>query len=158
MRKIKLIISLLIITFAAQAQILKPVIWSFSAAPVNSKAGMYKVSMTAVIEKGWHIYAQNTPDGGPSATKVTFAKNPLVLLGGKTTEVGKLHKEHSEVFGVDVWSYSDKVEFVQVVKVKILRKALNDKNVMLKGTVKFMACDDHQCLPPEKVPFEIELK
>ncbi|TKC07683.1 protein-disulfide reductase DsbD domain-containing protein [Pedobacter frigoris] len=158
MRKIQFLLVVILFATVSQAQILKPVKWSFSAAAVKGKAGVYKVSMTAVVDKGWHIYAQNTPDGGPSATKVTFTKNPLVLLGGKTTEVGKLHKEHSKEFGVDVLSYSDKVEFVQVVKVKILRKALNDKNVVLKGTVEFMACDESQCLPPAAVGFEIELK
>lgn len=152
-RKIFIILAFALLGVTVKAQILKPVKWSFSSVAIKGKAGMYKVSMTAVIEKVWHIYSQNTPDGGPSATKVTFAKNPLVLLGGKTIEVGKLHKEHSEVFGVDVWSYSDKVEFVQVVKVK-----KPGVKARLSGTIEFMACDESQCLPPEEVPFEIELK
>ncbi|MBB5439509.1 thiol:disulfide interchange protein DsbD [Pedobacter sp. AK017] len=153
MRKISLIIGLLLLSVTIQAQILKPVKWSFSAVPLKRKVGMYKVSMTAKVEKGWHIYSHSTPDGGPSATKVTFAKNLLVLLGGKTTEVGKLHKEHSNEFGVDVWSYDGTVTFVQVVKVKkpVVKTSLS-------GTVEFMACDDSQCLPPEEIPFKIELK
>ena len=114
---------------------------------------MYKLKMTAVIEQGWHIYSQNTPDGGPSATKITFAKNPLVLLGGKTTEVGKLHKEHSKEFGVDVWWYDGTVTFVQVVKVK-----KPGVNTSISGTLEFMACDENQCLPPEEVRFNIQLK
>ena len=144
---------MLLFALTTQAQIMKPVKWSFSTFQVKDKAGMYKVNMIAVIEKSWHIYSQNTPDGGPLPTKVTFANNPLVLLGGKTTEVGKLNKEHSEVFGVDVWSYSDKVEFVQVVKVK--KPGVKTR---LSGTVEFMACDNEQCLPPEEAPFTIELK
>ncbi|WP_316794274.1 protein-disulfide reductase DsbD domain-containing protein [Pedobacter frigoris] len=114
---------------------------------------MQKVSMTAVIEKGWHIYSQNTPDGGPSATKVTFAKNPLVLLGGKVKEVGEMHKVHEEAFGVDVWYYKDKVDFVQIIKLK-----KPGVKTILTGTVEFMVCDDHQCLPVEEVGFSIELK
>jgi len=146
-------VGFLLITITTQAQILSPIKWSFSAAPVKGKADVYRVSMTAVIEKGWHIYSQSTPDGGPSATKVTFAKNPLVLLGGKTTEVGKLHKEHSKEFGVDVLSDDGTVTFVQVVKVK-----KPGVKTVLSGTVEFMACDQSQCLPPEEIPFEIELK
>lgn len=143
----------MLLAIGIQAQILKPVKWSFSIVPVKDKIEMYKVSMTAVIEKGWHIYSQSTPDGGPSATKVTFAKNPMVLFEGKTTEVGKLHKEHSKEFGVDVLSYSDKVEFVQGAKVK-----KRGVKTSLSGTVEFMACDDSQCLPPEEVEFKVELK
>jgi len=152
-RYLIVVLCFMLLGATVQAQILKPVKWSFSAAPVKGKAGVYKVNMTAVIEKGWHIYAQSTPEGGPSATKVTFAKNPLVLLGGKTTEVGKLHKEYSEVFGVEVWSYDGTVMFVQVVKVK-----KPGVKTSLSGTVEFMACDAQQCLPPEEVLFEIELK
>jgi DsbC/DsbD-like thiol-disulfide interchange protein len=158
MRTILLFILSFVLSVATQAQILKPVKWSFSAAPIKGEAGMYRVSITAMIEKGWHIYSQATPDGGPSATKVTFAKNPLVLLGGKTSEVGKLHKEHSKEFGVDVWSYDGTVSFVQVVKVKagILKQVQDD--VVLKGTVEFMACDESQCLPPEEVEFTVQLQ
>jgi DsbC/DsbD-like thiol-disulfide interchange protein len=152
-RMLVIILSFMLLGSAMQAQILKPVKWSFTARPVMGKAGMYKVSMTAVIDKGWHIYSQNTPDGGPSATKVTFAKNPLVLLGGKTIEVGKLHKEHSKEFGVDVWSYDGTVSFVQVVK---LKKA--GVKTVLSGTVEFMACDQSQCLPPEEVEFTVQLQ
>lgn len=146
-------ILLLFAGIGTQAQILKPVTFRFSAVPLKGKFGTYKVSMTAVIEQGWHIYAQNTPDGGPLATKVTFAKNSLLLLGGKITEVGKLHKEHSKEFGVDVWSYDGTVTFVQVVKVK-----KPEVKTSLSGTVEFMACDDSQCLPPEEIEFKIELK
>lgn len=153
MKKLVILISLVLLIISAQAQILKPVKWTFAATPVKAKTGMYEVRMTAVIEKGWHIYSQHTPDGGPMATKVTFAKNPMVLLGGKVTEDGKLHKERSEVFGVDVWSYDGKVSFVQIVKLK-----KPGVKTSLSGAVEFMACDESQCLPPEEVGFKVELK
>ncbi|MBB5438507.1 thiol:disulfide interchange protein DsbD [Pedobacter sp. AK017] len=146
-----IILGFVLLGVTMQAQILKPVKWSFTS--VKKSPSIYEVNMAAVIKKGWHIYSQNTPDGGPLATKVTFAKNPLILLGGKTTELGKLHKEHSKEFGVEVWSYSDKVEFVQVVRMK-----KPGVKTILSGMVEFMACDESQCLPPEEIPFKIELK
>src|SRR5690606_29358094 len=113
-----IILCFVLLGITGQAQILKPVKWSFSGAPVKGKAGMYEVRMTAVIENGWKIYSQTTPEGGPLATKVTFTKNPLVLLGGKVKEVGDLHKVPEPAFGVDVWYYSTKVDFVQIIKLK----------------------------------------
>jgi hypothetical protein len=74
-------------------------------------------------------------------------------LGGKVKEIGALHKVPEPAFGVDVWYYKDKVDFVQIVKLK-----KPGVKTSLSGTVEFMACDESQCLPPEEIPFEIELK
>jgi hypothetical protein len=78
----------------------------------------------------------------------------------KVKEVGELHKVPEPAFGVDVWYYKDKVDFVQVVKV-VRKNAGTLKQVqgdVLKGTVEFMACDAQQCLPPEEVEFSVQLK
>lgn len=114
---------------------------------------MFEVRMTATIDKGWKIYAQATPEGGPSPTVIKFKPNPLVLLGGKVKEVGELHKVPEPAFGVEVWYYSTKVDFVQVVKMK-----KPGVKTSLSGTVSFMACDATQCLPPEEVGFTVELR
>lgn len=142
-----------LLTIAVQAQILKPVKWNFISSPIKGKAGLYEVKMIAAIDKGWHIYSQATPDGGPSPTVIKFKTNPLLLLGGKIKEWGKLHKEASQEFGVDVWSYDTKVEFVQIVKLK-----KPGTKASISGTVEFMACDENQCLPPEELEFNIPLK
>ncbi|WP_316788799.1 protein-disulfide reductase DsbD domain-containing protein [Pedobacter frigoris] len=164
MKRSKLIIFFLILAVVTQAQILKPVKWTFSGVPVKGKAGIYEVHMTAMIDKGWKTYSQSTPEDGPVATVVKFKPNPLVLLGGKVKEVGEMHKVHEEAFGVDVWYYKDKVDFVQVVK---LKNALSphkgdlsqrEREVILQGTVAFMVCDAHQCLPVEEIEFSVELK
>lgn len=136
-----------------QAQILKPIKWFFTAAPVKGKIDIYEVKITAEIDKGWHIYSQSTPEGGPAPTVIKFKPNPLVLLGGKVKELGKLHKEASQEFGVEVWSYDGTVSFVQIVKLK--KPGLKTS---LSGTVEFMVCDENQCLPPEELEFNIPLK
>lgn len=147
-----MIIGFVLLGIAAQAQILKPVKWSFSAVPLKGKTGMYEVHMTTTIENGWKIYSQTTPDGGPLPTKITFAKNPLVLLGGKVKEVGELHKMSEPAFGVDVFYFSNKVDFVQIVKLK-----KPGQKTSLSGTVVFMVCDENQCLPPDELEFNIPL-
>ena len=70
----------------------------------------------------WHTYSQFTPDGGPVATQFSFAKNPLYTLEGKVKENGNLIQKHEAVFGVDVKYFSEKVDFVQVVKMKTKRQ------------------------------------
>lgn len=148
MRKIFLLL-LLSASFMGFAQVKEPVKWSFTAKKLST--GNYEVRLTATIESGWHIYSQTTPDGGPVPTSVSFTKNPLVILDGKVKEVGKLEQKHEKIFEVDVKQFSNKVEFVQKVKVKGKAKTT------VAGGVEFMVCDDKQCLPPKTVKFSVAL-
>jgi hypothetical protein len=149
-----LVITFVLLGLTVHAQIVKPVKWSFTAKKV--KADTYELHITATIDKTWKIYSGGTPDGGPQPTLVKFKPNAAVLLGGKVKEVGELHKVPEPAFGVDVWYYKDKVDFVQIIKVKRPMKQVQGD--VLKGTVEFMACDASQCLPPEEVEFSIPLK
>lgn len=146
--KAKILFVLLLAGMVTQAQ--NPVKWSFSAKKISEKE--YEVHITATIESGWSTYSQTTPDGGPLPTAITFSKNPLLELKDKVKEVGTMKKKHEEVFGVDVHYYKEKVDFVQVVKVK------NNVKTSINGKVEFMVCDDEQCLPPDEVAFSIKLQ
>jgi thiol:disulfide interchange protein DsbD len=117
----KILLSFLLI-FSANlifAQIIKnPVNWTSSVKKLGDKT--YQVVLVANIDKGWHMYSQTTPDGGPIPTKVTVAKNPLITTTNGFKENGKLEQKYEPLFGVNVRQYSDKVEFTQVVKTKAL--------------------------------------
>jgi DsbC/DsbD-like thiol-disulfide interchange protein len=139
-----------VLTCAAQAQVQNPVKWSFSSKKVS--AGTYEVQLTATLDKGWHLYSQTTPEGGPVPTAIEFTKNPLLTLDGITRELGKLEQRHEPLFGVDVKQYSDKVVFVQKVKVK------GNAKTSINGMVEYMTCNDRECLPPKKQRFSIALK
>jgi DsbC/DsbD-like thiol-disulfide interchange protein len=132
------------------AQNENPVSWSFTAKKIDALS--YEVHLSAKIEEGWHIYSQTTPDGGPVPTEISFAKNPLLIVNGSSKEVGKLEQRNEPLFGVEVKQFSDKVDFVQTVKLKTKAKT----NVT--GTVKFMTCNDQMCIPPKSVSFTISLK
>ena len=138
------------LTACAVAQIKNPVKWSFTSKKIN--ATTYEVHLSATIDRGWHIYSQSTPDGGPVPTTVTFGKNPLLTFDGKVKEVGKLEQKHEELFGVDVKQFSNKVDFVQTVKLKAAAKT------SVAGSVEFMSCNDKECLPPKSQSFSISLQ
>lgn len=132
------------------AQLVKnPVQWTASSKKISDKT--YEVRISASIPNGWHIYSQNTPDGGPVPTEITFTKNPLVITQGKAKEVGKMEKHFEPLFNVDVLQYSEKVDFVQIVKLKANVKTKVDV------AVEFMVCDDKQCLPPSTKKFTLSL-
>lgn len=140
----------LAILHAINAQVMDPVHWSFTAKKIN--ATIYEVHLTATIQSGWHTYSQTTPEGGPVPTSITFTKNPLLTLEGKAKEIGKLEQHSEPLFGVDVKQFSNKVDFVQVVKLKAPAKT------NISGSVEFMVCNDRECLPPKSEKFSVDLK
>ncbi|MEO9022864.1 MAG: protein-disulfide reductase DsbD domain-containing protein [Ginsengibacter sp.] len=132
------------------AQIQNPVSWTATSKKINDKT--YEIHLTANIEKGWHTYSQTTPDGGPIPTSLTFTKNPLLTMEGNAKEVGKLEQHNEPLFGVDVKQFSNRVDFVQVVKLKAPVKT------SVNVAVEFMVCNDKECLPPRTQKFSVALK
>jgi DsbC/DsbD-like thiol-disulfide interchange protein len=138
-------------SFFLHAQLSGPVSWSFNSKKLSDKT--FEVHLTADIQSGWHLYSQDQPsDAIAIPTSVTINNNPLLKLDGKVKEVGKMEKFTDKNLGVSAHQYSNKVDFVQVVKLKSTAKT----NV--SGSVEFQTCDDKKCLPPKTVNFSIALK
>ena len=132
------------------AQVKDPVKWVFTAKKIS--AGKYEVHLTAAIGSGWHLYSQTTPSGGPVATTISFMKNPLLTLSGDAKEIGKLEQHFEELFGVDVKQFSKQVDFVQQVEMKATAKT------SLNGSIRYMTCNDKECLPPRVQKFTIAIR
>jgi DsbC/DsbD-like thiol-disulfide interchange protein len=145
-----LVIPLVLSVLSSDAQVRNPVKWTHT---VKSKgSGKYEVRMSAVLEKGWHIYSQTTPDGGPVPTSVVFTKNPLLAFVGPVKEVGKLENHYEKLFGVNVKQFSNEVTFVQEVTVK------GKVKTNIAGTIEYMMCNDTECLPPSTQRFSLALQ
>ena len=84
MKKIILIVAVFLICATSFAQILKPVKWSYASKRINDNEAI--VFIKATMEKGWHIYSQTVPDGGPEATSFSFSASNDYKLKGKTSE------------------------------------------------------------------------
>ena len=151
MKKLIALSFLLMLSGFLFAQIQNPVGWTATSKKINDKT--YEVHLTANIEKGWHIYSQTTPEGGPIPTSITFTKNPLLTIDGTAKEVGKLEKHIEPLFSnIEVKQFSDKVDFVQLIKLKAPVKT------SINLAVEYMVCNDKQCLPPATKKFSIALK
>ena len=148
MKKIIILFCALVFTFNVNAQKTNPVKWSFTAVKKTDK--QYELIATATIDASWHIYSQFV-SGGRIPTNFTFSKNPLIQLAGKTKEKGKLQKMYDKNFKTELSFFSDKVDFVQTVNLKVASKT------NLVGVVEYSVCNDDRCLPPVKVPFEVAL-
>jgi hypothetical protein len=149
MKKYSLLFSLVLFAVIAQAQ--NPVNWTFTSKKINDKT--YEVHMTANIQAGWHVFSQTQPDDAIAIpTSFVINSNPLVKLDGKVKEEGKLEKFKDEKLDIAANQYSNKVNFVQVVKLKGTAKT----NV--SGTVEFQTCNEEKCLPPRKINFTVAIQ
>jgi thiol:disulfide interchange protein DsbD len=135
----------------ATAQMLDPVQWSYTAKKIADKT--YEVHLTATIQNNWHLYSQQQPDDAINQpTEIKFGKNPLVTFDGTVKEVGKMKLFKDSKLKISANQYADKVDFVQVVKVKAAVKT------KLVGSVEYQTCDDKKCLPPKKIDFTVALQ
>ena len=130
-------------------QIMQPVKWNYSAE--QSKPGEATLILTAKIDKGWHLYSQLIPDGGPIKTSFTFTANPNYELVGTPTE-GKAIEYFDKGFDMQLMYFATEAVFKQKIKLK------STKSFKINAGVEFMVCDDEKCLPPEFVEFEIAIK
>src|SRR5688572_8277780 len=142
----KLLISSVLILFSifSHAQILQPVKWNFT----KEMKGTDQVELifTANIDKGWHLYSQFIPDGGPIKTSFTFEPNESYQLIGNVAE-GTPVEYYDKSFDMQLKYFGEKAVFRQKIKI------LKNESFTIKGGVEFMVCDDEKCLPPELVEY-----
>ena len=149
MKKVLAFALVAFLALGAQAQ--NPISWSFSAKKIADKT--YEVHMVANIQPGWHLYSQIQPDDAIAIpTGFTLNSNPLITLDGKIKEVGSLEKFHDKKLEVSANQYSNKVDFVQIVKLKAKAKT------NLSGNVQYQTCNDERCLPPKTVNFSVSIQ
>lgn len=146
MKKMLAVITALIISLSAYAQIEAPVKWAYVAKRTSPTEAT--VFLKATLQDGWHIYSQNVKDGGPIKTSFTFKKSPDYVLVGKTIEPKPTIK-YVKVFSMNIGSFEKEVIFQQKIKVK------PGKAITVKGELEFQTCNDVKCLPPDGVSFAI---
>ena len=149
MKNLVVLFCSIVFAMNVHAQKPNPVKWTFTAIKKSDK--QYELVATATIDAPWHIYSQFV-SGGPIPTTFTFSKNPLIQLAGKTKENGKLQKMYDKNFKTELAFFSDKVDFIQIVNLKVASKT------NLVGVVEYSICNDDRCLPPAKVSFEVALQ
>ena len=150
MKRTIVVLVLFAITATAGAQVISPVFWAYSSKKIDART--YEVHLTANIQPGWHLYSQNQPaDAINVPTSISFNKNPLVKLDGVTREIGKMEIYKDKKLGISANQYRDKVEFVQMVKLKAGVKT------NINGSLVYQTCDEKKCLPPKKENFKLAL-
>ncbi len=104
-----------------------PVLWSHEVNKISNTE--YDLIVKATIFEGWHVYSQNTPDGGSLPSTFTYDKAGIDYeLVGKTKESGTI-TEYSDIFEVDETFFKKNAVFTQ--RIKLLDPKLKQIDVNL---------------------------
>lgn len=141
----------LVMPLLSAAQVLKPVKWTFSTKQIS--AAEVQLIFTATIDRTWHLYSQDVPPppDGPVPTSFFFEKSADFKTIGKVKEP-KAIEEYDNQFQAVLKYFANKAVFTQNISV------LSAKDFKIIGYLEFMCCDDKQCLAPETVDFEFNIK
>ncbi|MFA9391067.1 MAG: cytochrome c biogenesis protein CcdA [Prolixibacteraceae bacterium] len=150
MKKIIFILSLLLSSsILSQAQIINPVKWTFENKKISDTE--YELHFNATIEKGWHLYSEKLPEGGPIATSVHFENSSEFELIGNFESLEKGIKVFDQTFNMELEYFGNKASFIQKIK-------LNSTNpINIIGYVEYMSCNDETCTPPTEADFSISI-
>ena len=122
----------------------KPVVTSHSIEHLSSDT--VRLAFTLTISDGWHVYSTALPSGGPTSAELEidtiFGVEPAsaLLFSGREIE------QDDPVFNMRVRYFENKVSFHQDFRI-------TDAGWILEGSLKYGACNDESCLPPQRIEF-----
>lgn len=148
MKKLFLIGWLTFIVLAMQAQILTPVKWNVKLE--DSATAEKTLVFTATLDDGWHLYDMNLPEGGPISTSFVFETLEGAKAVGSPVVSQTPTTVFDELFQMELRWFAGSVTFSQKIEVT------DPKHLEVAGYVEYMACNDENCLPPEKEEFSFD--
>jgi thiol:disulfide interchange protein len=131
------------------AQFHNPVKWSFIQKKVSDTE--FELQFKANIEKGWHLYSDKLPEGGPIPTSFKYDSLSQFELVGTLVANQKPVKVFDKSFNIDVEYFGSEVIFKQKVKVT------GTSPFTVSGVVEYMSCNDETCTPPTETDFSFSL-
>ena len=140
-----LTIVLALTSLSLSAQPIDPVAWKTSVK--QDAEGVYAITFSASVDKGWHIYDLGPYEGGPMATTFTFEGEGFELQGAVEASVESV-KQHNDIFDMEIGHYEGSVDFVQKVKAQ--------SGTVINVMAEWMVCNDENCVTGER-DFKIKL-
>lgn len=132
-------------------QDINPISWQYRVEKIGDHAFM--LHMTAIIQPGWHIYAQQQPEDAIAIpTTIKFKDDSLITFDGVPKERGNKEKYYNKILGISDWQYEDTVDFVQILKIH------KNGQARIEGCITYQACRDKECLKPSTRSFSITVK
>lgn len=128
----------LISVFTTRGQVLETVSWDFSTEQINESE--VNLVFKAEIDKGWHLYSQHFPDGGPIRLSVTFTESDKYQLIGGVQEITKAKVEYDDIFEMEIQYFEGEAILKQRVKL------LYDEAFTISGEMEYQTCREGECV------------
>ena len=120
-----------------------------------SRGDTTSVTISATIQKGWHIYSLTQGPGGPEPTRITLPQGkPSFSLAGDVKAPAPA-VEFDKTIGIKIESYDDKADFTVPIQVSAAAKP-GVGHLVLRAY--YQVCSSHFCLTPSSQDFPIALK
>lgn len=149
-KNLRILLFLLFLTpLAVIAEVISPVKWS--AQTVTNPDGTVDLLFTANIQKGWHLYSPDIPDGGPIPTSLHLEQSARVTNIAKLVADKKAVSVYDSMFAMQIGYYANNVTFKQKIKIE------GAGAIDIAGYIEYMVCDDQRCLPPENFTFKLNV-
>lgn len=123
-----------------------PIKWSMNIVMDSATEG--SVILEAKISHPWHLYGTVIPEGGPVATTFDFTKSTGVNFQGDFVPSAAPLEVDDPNFGLTVNWWQNDVTFTRKFEV-----VPGTESAAIDGSVRYMACDDANCMPPRTVTF-----
>ena len=149
MKKIALFICLfLLFAFNINSQE-NPIKWSQSIKMTSKTEG--KVVFDVQIDKGWHMYGFDLPEGGPKSTSIIFDKVDGIEFVGELIASEEPIKKFDSIFNLDLTWWDSNFKIEQNFKL------LSSNPLEIKGRIEYQGCNDQSCIAPQKEIFVLKI-
>lgn len=151
-RLLGILFAILFFATAAVAQnVQNPIKWRMTVKMTSPDTGV--VTLRAIVPAGWHLYGTSLPKNGPVPTTFNFDKSTGVEFTEDFVPSTKPVTKKDEMFDLTLTQWESNVTFTRRFKLKG-----DVRNAVIDGSVRYMGCNDQNCLPPSTQNFKTNVK
>ena len=143
-RRIAFLLLALFSVCSMHAQMVKAASWTTSQQMTSDTEGVMK--FTVSIEPGYHMYDMKEVDG-PTPLSFTWEKLEGVKLVGDPTPSKAPVSQYDSTFETNLSWWTGSVTLTQ-------KFVATEKNFTIVGHLRYMLCNDENCIPPTTEPFK----
>jgi len=132
-----------------EIQVLEPVKWEYTTEKVSENE--YTITFNAAIDPHWYVYSTNIEGMGPIPTTFYYDDSTAITAFSEVSENGEVTKDgYDEMFDLNIKKFAKAATFSQTIT--------TSGPATITGYLEFMTCDSVQCLFPDPIEFEVEVK
>jgi DsbC/DsbD-like thiol-disulfide interchange protein len=148
MKAVLLIVSLLMLPFLSEADLMKkenPVKATLVASQSAKAGSIIEAKVDIEIQKDWHLFSSKPEVPGITPTQIIIEPSDNFTVEKVTFP--EANPVYSDVFEKTLSFYEGQISIPVQIKIKPEAKG----EVHLKGFLKYQSCSNTLCLPPAKI-------